>query len=198
MVVPVEPSPHARTAGTLQILVTTDLFRGALDLAAAVELLQASRDRTYAAGDVICGLGDAVDSLCVIRSGTVLLERHGMSRALSYCDYFGEAAVAERGATPHARSDATARAASSVEVVEIPRSALHFLLDRHPLLSRRVLRRSTLMSSAASASWRAIGANSVFAQFSLSQVTRLQSVMNPTQTRTRTPTPTRWRSCSPS
>ena len=180
MVVPVEPSPHARTAGTLQILVTTDLFHGALDLAAAVELLQASRDRTYAAGDVICSLGDAVDSLCVIRSGTVLLERHGVSRALSYCDYFGEGAVAQRGDTPHAaRSDATARAASGVEIVEIPRSALHFLLDRHPLLSRRVLRRSALMSSAASASWRAIGANSVFAQFSLSQVARLTARHDP-------------------
>ena len=189
MVVPVEPSPHARTAGTLQILVTTDLFHGALDLAAAVELLQASRDRTYAAGDVICSQGDKVDSLCVIRSGTVLLERHGVSRALSYCDYFGEVTVAQRGATPQARSDATARAASSVEIVEIPRSAVHFLLERHPLLSRRVLRRSALMSSAASASWRAIGANSVFAQFSLSQVAQLQSVMNPTQASSPNPQP---------
>ena len=40
-------------------------------------------------------MGDAVDSLCVIRSGTVLLERHGVSRALGYCDYFGEGAVAQ-------------------------------------------------------------------------------------------------------
>ena len=67
LVVPVEPSPHARTAATLQILVNVDLFHGALDLSAAVELLQASRDRAYAPGETICSAGAPLEGLQVLR-----------------------------------------------------------------------------------------------------------------------------------
>ena len=61
---------------------------------------------------------------------------------------------------------ATATATSRVEMVEVSRDSFTHLLSTRPLLRERVMRRSRLRYTA---SWRAIGANSVFATFSMAQ-----------------------------
>ena len=59
-------------------------------------------------------------------------------------------------------------------MVEIGKSDFQYLMSRRPLLRERVVRRAQLRYTA---SWKAIGANSVFANFSMAQITQLQSVM---------------------
>ena len=166
--VPVPVSPYAHSTNILQMLLSTDLFRS-LDASTAIDFLQVVRVTTYNAGDVICRTGDPPDFLRILQSGTVQYERDGFSRELRYCDYFGEVSMLTD--EDHL---ATATATSHVEMVEVSRDSFTHLLGTRPLLKERVMRRSRLRYTE---SWRAIAANSVFATFSMAQVTQLQSVM---------------------
>ena len=56
-----------------------------------------------------------------------------------------------------------------MRLVEIAKADFQYLMSRKPLLRERIVRRAQRYA----ASWKAIGANSVFANFSLSQVTRM-------------------------
>ena len=91
----------------------------------------------------------------------VRYERDGASRELRYCDYFGEVSMLTQ--TSHL---ATATATSRVEMVEVSRDSFTHLLSTRPRLRERVMRRARLRYTA---SWRAIGANSVFSTFSMAQ-----------------------------
>ena len=72
---------------------------------------------------------------------------------------------------------ATATATSRVEMVEVSRDSFTHLLSTRPLLRERVMRRSRLRYTA---SWRAIGANSVFATFSMAQARHARCPQPPT------------------
>jgi CRP-like cAMP-binding protein len=95
------------------------------------------------------------------RALQVRYERDGASRELRYCDYFGEVSILTQ--TSHL---ATVTATSRVEMVEVSRDSFTHLLTTRPRLRERVMRRSRLRYTA---SWRAIGANSVFTTFSMAQ-----------------------------
>ena len=95
------------------------------------------------------------------RALQVRYERDGASRELRYCDYFGEVSMLTE--TSHL---ATVTATSRVECVEVSRESFTHLLSTRPRLRERVMRRSRLRYTA---SWRAIGANSVFSTFSMAQ-----------------------------
>mmetsp|Transcript_4316 Transcript_4316/g.11997 ORF Transcript_4316/g.11997 Transcript_4316/m.11997 type:complete len:218 (+) Transcript_4316:2544-3197(+) len=73
-----------------------------------------------------------------------------------------------------AKLPCTAVAATRVEMLEMAREDVRYLFRRRPLLMSRIQQRARLGYTA---SWAAIGANSVFATFSMSQVTQLQSLM---------------------
>ena len=118
---------------------------------------------------MICRTGDPGDKLRIVQAGSVMLERDGVSRELRYCDYFGEGALLTDGFQM-----GTATAATNVDMIEIDKVDFQYLMSRRPLLRERVVRRAQLRYTA---SWKAIGANSVFANFSMAQVTQLQSVM---------------------
>jgi len=152
----------------LHMLLQTDLFRS-LDVNTAIDLLLVTNKRTYKANEIIFRTGDPGDQLRIVQAGSVRLERDGVSRELRYCDYFGEGALLTEGFQM-----STATAVTNVEMVEIGKSDFQYLMSRRPLLRERVVRRSQLRYTA---SWKAIGANSVFANFSMAQVTQLQSVM---------------------
>ena len=169
--IPVPPSPYAHSTNILQMLLSTDLFRS-LEAGAAIDFLQVVRVRTYHEGDVICTVGDPPDDLRIVQSGTVRYERDGASRELRYCDYFGEVSMLTQ--TSHL---ATATATSRVEMVEVSRDSFTHLLSTRPLLRERVMRRSRLRYTA---SWRAIGANSVFATFSMAQARHARCPQPPT------------------
>eukprot|EP00962_Isochrysis_galbana_P048364 scaffold20123_cov73-Isochrysis_galbana.AAC.2 len=68
-----------------------------------------------------------------------------------------------------ARLPCTATAATRVEMLEMAREDVRYLFRRRPLLMSRIQQRARLGYTA---SWAAIGANSVFANFSMSQVRR--------------------------
>ena len=178
--IPVPPSPYAHSTNILQMLLSTDLFRS-LEAGAAIDFLQVVRVRTYHEGDVICTVGDPPDDLRIVQSGTVRYERDGASRELRYCDYFGEVSMLTQ--TSHL---ATATATSRVEMVEVSRDSFTHLLSTRPLLRERVMRRSRLRYTA---SWRAIGANSVFATFSMAQARHARCPQPPSPTPTATPHP---------
>ena len=166
--VPVPALQHSDATNILHMLLQTDLFRS-LDVNTAIDLLLVTNKRTYKPEEVIFRTGEPGDSLRIVQAGSVLLERDGVSRELRYCDYFGEGALLTDGTQV-----ATATAATTVEMVEIGKSDFQYLMSRRPLLRERVVRRSQIRYNA---SWKAIGANSVFANFSMAQVTQLQSVM---------------------
>lgn len=166
--VEVPTSKHAVATQIMQILLATDLFRS-LDVATAIDVLQVTRERTYSAGEVICTKGTPGDSLRIIRAGTVNLDRDGTTRELRYCDYFGEIALLTDGV-----HSSTATAATKVETLEIDKVDTQYLMSRRPNLKEKIMRRAKLHDKS---SWAAIGANSVFADFSMAQVTQLQSVM---------------------
>jgi len=165
--VKVPESQHASATCILQILLATDLFRS-LDVTAAIDVLQVTRERSYEPGEMICSKGSPGDSLRIIKAGTVTYDRDGVMRELRYCDYFGEVALLTEGVHP-----GTATAATKVEMLEIDKQDTQYLMSRRPNLKERVMRRAKLQYAALSA----IDANSVFASFSMSQVTQLQSVM---------------------
>jgi len=166
--VPVPPLQHSDATNILHMLLQTDLFRS-LDVNTAIDLLLVTNKRTYKADEIIFRTGDPGDYLRLVQAGSVTLERDGVSRELRYCDYFGEGALLTDGFQM-----STATAVTNVEMVEIGKSDFQYLMSRRPLLRERVVRRSQLRYTA---SWKAIGANSVFANFSMAQVTQLQSVM---------------------
>ena len=166
--VPVPPLQHSDATNILHMLLQTDLFRS-LDVNTAIDLLLVTNKRTYKAGEVIFRTGDPGDQLRIVQAGSVQLERDGVSRELRYCDYFGEGALLTDGFQM-----STATATTVVEMVEIGKPDFQYLMSRRPLLRERVVRRSQLRYTA---SWKAIGANSVFRTFSMAQVTQLQSVM---------------------
>mmetsp|Transcript_700 Transcript_700/g.1415 ORF Transcript_700/g.1415 Transcript_700/m.1415 type:complete len:932 (+) Transcript_700:145-2940(+) len=166
--VDVPGSQHAHATNILQILLATDLFRS-LDVATAIDVLQVTHEGSYSPGEVICTKGAPGDSLRIIRAGTVSLERDGSKRDLRFCDYFGEIALLTDGV--HSE---TAVAATKVEMIEIDKIDTQYLMSRRPNLKERIMRRAKLRDGA---SWASIAANSVFANFSMSQVTQLQSVM---------------------
>jgi len=166
--IPVQPSAHAQATNILHMLLATDLFRS-LDVNTAVDLLLVTTQKTYAAGTVIFSPGDPGDCLRIVQAGSVTLERDGATRELRYCDYFGEGALLSESGT-HA---GTATAVTKLRLVEIGKTDFQYLMSRRPLLRERLVRRAQRYA----ASWRAIGANSVFANFSLAQVMQLQSVM---------------------
>jgi len=149
-------------------LLATDLFRS-LDVNTAIDLLLVTTQKTYSAGHVIFTPGSPGDYLRIVQAGSVTLERDGATRELRYCDYFGEGALLSDGGI-HA---STATALTTVRLVEIAKADFQYLMSRRPLLRERIMRRTQRDA----ASWKAIGANSVFANFSLSQVMQLQSVM---------------------
>eukprot|EP00967_Tisochrysis_lutea_P088643 scaffold125875_cov30-Tisochrysis_lutea.AAC.5 len=66
-----------------------------------------------------------------------------------------------------AKLPCTAVAATRVEMLEMAREDVRYLFRRRPLLMSRIQQRARLGYTA---SWAAIGANSVFATFSMSQV----------------------------
>uniref|UniRef100_A0A7S0J6K5 Cyclic nucleotide-binding domain-containing protein n=1 Tax=Calcidiscus leptoporus TaxID=127549 RepID=A0A7S0J6K5_9EUKA len=164
----VPASQHAHATTILQILLSTDLFRS-LDVATAIDVLQVTRERQYSIGDIISTSGSPGDFLRIIRAGTVSLDRDGHQRELRFCDYFGEIALLTDGV--HSE---TAIAATRVEMIEISKVDTQYLMSRRPNLKERIMRRAKLRDGA---SWASIAANSVFASFSMSQVTQLQSVM---------------------
>lgn len=166
--VAVPGSQHAHATNILQILLATDLFRS-LDVTTAIDVLQVTHERQYNIGEVICTKGASGDSLRIIRAGTVNLDRDGHKRELRFCDYFGEIALLTDGV--HSE---TAIAATPVEMIEIDKVDTQYLMSRRPNLKERIMRRAKLRDGA---SWASIAANSVFANFSMSQVTQLQSVM---------------------
>eukprot|EP00316_Scyphosphaera_apsteinii_P000444 CAMPEP_0119331446 /NCGR_PEP_ID=MMETSP1333-20130426/80645_1 /TAXON_ID=418940 /ORGANISM="Scyphosphaera apsteinii, Strain RCC1455" /LENGTH=917 /DNA_ID=CAMNT_0007341055 /DNA_START=129 /DNA_END=2882 /DNA_ORIENTATION=+ len=166
--VQVPSSEHAHATNILQILLATDLFRS-LDVATAIEVLQVTRERSYGMGEIICSKDTPGDFLRIIKAGTVSLDRDGVQRDLRYCDYFGEIELLTACAHP-----GTATASTRVEMIEINKADTQYLMSRRPNLKERVMRRAKLRYGA---SWTAIGANSVFSHFSMSQVTQLQSVM---------------------
>jgi CRP-like cAMP-binding protein len=167
--VDVPESRHHQATVILQILLGTDLFRS-LDVTAAVDVLQVTTVRQYEPGQVICTKGTPGDSLRIIQSGTVSLDRDGISHELRYCDYFGEIALVADDAVHRG----TATAATKVEMLEIAKVDAQYLMSRRPNLRERILRRADLNNVALAA----IIANSVFASFSISQVTQLHSIMD--------------------
>ena len=86
----------------------------------------------------------------------------GTNRELRFCDYFGEVPLLTDEV--HASS---ATATSKVEMIEIKKRDMRYLMSRRPNLKERVMRRAKLRYAA---SYGAIGANSVFSTFSMSQV----------------------------
>ena len=166
--IPIPRLHHSDATNILHMLLQTDLFRS-LDVTTAIDLLLVTHKRSYKAGEVISKVGDPGDHLRIVQTGSVALERDGVSRELRYCDYFGEGALLTDG-----YQMGTATAISNVEMIEIDRADFQYLMSRRPLLRERVVRRSQLRYTA---SWKAIGANSVFSHFSMAQVTQLQSVM---------------------
>ena len=167
--VDVPPSPHAHATAILQMLLATDLFRS-LDVGNAIEVLQVTQRRTYAAGERICAKGAPGDYLRIIQSGVVIFERDGTSKQLGYCDYFGEGELL----VADGKHLGTATAKSKVVVIEVSKADFQYLMSRRPLLKERVTRRHELRYAA---SWKAIAANSVFGSFSMAQVTQLQSII---------------------
>ena len=166
--VPVPRLQHSDATNILHMLLQTDLFRS-LDVTTAIDLLLVTNKRSYRAEQIICKTGDPGDYLRIVQAGSVMLERDGVSRELRYCDYFGEGALLTDGFQM-----GTATAATNVDMIEIDKADFQYLMSRRPLLRERVVRRAQLRYTA---SWKAIGANSVFANFSMAQVTQLQSVM---------------------
>jgi len=166
--IPADPPLHAEANRIVQILMATDLFRS-FDVSSMVDVLSVINTRTYTATEVICSSGEEGAHLRIIRSGIVNFERDGATRELRYCDYFGEGEL-----LTDARLPCTATAATRVEMLEMAREDVRYLFRRRPLLMSRIQQRARLGYTA---SWAAIGANSVFANFSMSQVTQLQSVM---------------------
>jgi len=167
--VPVPRLQHSDATNILHMLLQTDLFRS-LDVSTAIDLLLVTHKRNYKADELIVKAGDPGDNLRIVQAGSVALERDGVSRELRYCDYFGEGALLTDG-----YQMGTATAVTNVDMIEIDKADFQYLMSRRPLLRERVVRRSQLRYTA---SWKAIGANSVFANFSMAQVTQLQSVMN--------------------
>ena len=161
MCVPVPPLQHADATNILHMLLQTDLFRS-LDVNTAIDLLLVTSKRTYKPDEVIFKAGDPGDYLRIVQAGSVNLERDGTSRQLNYCDYFGEGALLTDG---FQMSSATA--ATAVEMIEIGKTDFQYLMSRRPLLRERVMRRAQIRYTA---SWKAIGANSVFTNFSMAQV----------------------------
>ena len=94
--VPVPPLQHSDATNILHMLLQTDLFRS-LDVNTAIDLLLVTNKRTYKAEEVIFRTGDPGDRLRIVQSGSVMLERDGVSRELRYCDYFGEGALLTDG-----------------------------------------------------------------------------------------------------
>ncbi|KAL1524967.1 hypothetical protein AB1Y20_019843 [Prymnesium parvum] len=166
--IPVQPSAHAQATNILHMLLATDLFRS-LDVNTAIDLLLVTTQKTYTPGELIFRPGDPGDCLRIVQAGSVTLERDGTTRELRYCDYFGEGALLADGG----KHSGTATALTMVRLVEIAKPDFQYLMSRRPLLRERLMRRAQRYA----ASWKAIGANSVFANFSLSQVMQLQSVM---------------------
>lgn len=159
--IPVQPSAHAQATNILHMLLATDLFRS-LDVNTAIDLLLVTTQKTYTAGTVIFRPGDTGDCLRIVQAGSVTLDREGTTRELRYCDYFGEAALLSDSGTHIGK----ATALTTVRLVEIAKRDFQYLMSRRPLLRERLMRRAQRYL----ASWKAIGANSVFASFSLSQV----------------------------
>ena len=73
-----------------------------------------------------------------MRSGAVQYAGSGATRTLGYCDYFGEGEVM----LTDGRHRATATAMTDVEMLEIERGDVQYLLRRRPQLLHRIQQRA--------------------------------------------------------
>ena len=90
----------------------------------------------YASGDVIFADGDQGDAMYVVRSGEVIIERHGhLMETLGGGGIFGEMALID--GSPRV---ATVRAKTACEVVPINEKSFLFLVHETPYFAIAVMR----------------------------------------------------------
>jgi len=116
----------------------SEVFRG-VDRAALARLGESAHALVYAPGEIVVRQGDAGSELYVLERGQVELvvgNEQGMPVRLEVLDpgaVFGEAAFLTGG-----RRMATIVALSECEVLSVPKSAFHDLLDKNNALSERL------------------------------------------------------------
>lgn len=114
---------------------------GELSKNAFIELLVSLDQREFAPGEVIFQMGEKGETLAVIASGRVRIEKHkGPGRPiilgrLHEGDFFGEMAL-----LGHGERTASVIAETSVEILEIPKKALAKLVKAYPSV-QHVLKR---------------------------------------------------------
>jgi len=168
LAVDVPACTHAEATNITNTLLSTDLFRS-FDAKSAIDLLLVTTFRRYEKGAVICTEGTMGSHLWVVQSGTVQMQRDNMRAELRYGDYFGEEALVVGG-----KHKGTATAHTNVELLEISKSDIQWLMTQRPNFRDRVMRRSQLRYAA---SCKAIAANAALSSCSMSQMMQLQSIM---------------------
>jgi small-conductance mechanosensitive channel/CRP-like cAMP-binding protein len=133
------PEPKAVAASDLAArLARTEVFRG-LDRALLASLGETTQPLLYAPGEIIIRQNDPGTDLYALERGQVELvvgNEEGLPVRVSVLDagaVFGEAAFLTGG-----RRMATIVALSECEVLAIPRSSLHHLLEKNRALSERL------------------------------------------------------------
>ncbi|MBI2901566.1 MAG: patatin-like phospholipase family protein [Planctomycetes bacterium] len=120
---------------------------GALPASLVAELAARARTRAVAAGEILCREGDAAESVYVLLSGRIEVERDGKGAVASLGrrgELMGEMSIL----TGNPRS-ATLRAELPSELLEIPASAFQQALDRSPDLGLRLAQVLSLRLSGA-------------------------------------------------
>lgn len=114
-------------------LVRVPLFSQLLPLErlALAALLQRSH---YSRGSVIVRHGEPGEALCLIESGQIVVEQHGVTIAsLQEGDFFGEIALLSD--RPH---NATVRAFTATDILALPAADFHWLLAQRPELEAQL------------------------------------------------------------
>ncbi len=103
---------------------------GGLSIDSLELILAQSVERTVSAGELFFREGDSADSLFILESGSVLVERDWQGERiqlgqLSYGDCFGEMSLID-----FQRRSASVKADSECQAIEIPNRALRVLYQR--------------------------------------------------------------------
>lgn len=125
---------HAQVVEDLEALSRMQLF-GEMTYPELLEIAEWLRGEPYDADATIVTEGEVSDSLYVISSGEVQVERSGqiIARLEPGC-HFGEMAVL----TNRPRT-ATVRATCPTRVLALPRTAIYALFERHPAIGMKFL-----------------------------------------------------------
>jgi small-conductance mechanosensitive channel/CRP-like cAMP-binding protein len=122
-----------------RVLEGTDFFK-ILSAAERRELAAASFSRRYAAGEVIMSQGDDSRELHVIERGevVVLLARPGDESAIAVARLGPGSLFGEMALVTGDKRQATVRAATACELVEVGPEAMHHILEKSPDLAERL------------------------------------------------------------